>query len=111
MTLVEKGEVVERKHLTVLNEAVQTRLGEIESQLKGKRDVKVTKYKAEIERIQAEAEDHEKQRPQAHEGLQGLVEGALEHRDELDADGSHGNDSGARSLKAAASAHFRRSTK
>jgi DNA-directed RNA polymerase subunit beta' len=55
--IAEEGETISRKHLTILNKAVQARLGEIESALKEKRDAKVDALKMDIEKVKAEAED------------------------------------------------------
>ncbi|MBI3240692.1 MAG: DNA-directed RNA polymerase subunit beta' [Chloroflexi bacterium] len=55
--IADEGETISRKHLTALNKAVQARLGEIETALKEKRDVKVDALKMDVEKVKAEAED------------------------------------------------------
>ena len=56
-TLVAKGEKIESSHLTVLNNAVQNRLQEIEAKLKEKLDEKLASVSMDIETSKAEAED------------------------------------------------------
>ena len=55
--IAEKGETIARKHLGALNKAVQTRLEELESLLKDKRDRTLARIKEEVQRIQLEAEE------------------------------------------------------
>ena len=55
--IVEKGEKVIAKHLTVLNKSVRARLNEIEASMKVKRDEKIAKIDMDVETVRAESED------------------------------------------------------
>ena len=54
--IVEKGDKVLAKHLTVLNKAVRSRLNEIETSMKVKLNDKIDKLKMDIETVKAESE-------------------------------------------------------
>ena len=56
-TVVKKGETIVSNHLTILNNAVQTRLREIEAAMQAKRDEKLDALQMEIETCTAETEE------------------------------------------------------
>ncbi|HLF01510.1 MAG TPA: DNA-directed RNA polymerase subunit beta', partial [Anaerolineales bacterium] len=55
--IAEEGETISRKHLTLLNKMVQSKLDEIETAMKEKRDVRLDGLKQDVEKIKAEADD------------------------------------------------------
>jgi DNA-directed RNA polymerase subunit beta' len=55
--IADKGETIARKHLTLLTQTVRTKVGEIEAELKEKRDRRLETVKLDMDRIKAETED------------------------------------------------------
>ncbi len=76
--IADKGETISRKHLTLLNKAVQSRLDEIEGTMKEKRDAKSEALKLEIEKARAEAEE---QVAQLRNSLEEVTEGSHKNID------------------------------
>jgi len=56
-TIVEKGEVVGREHLVLLNKVVQEKLSEIEGQIRVEQDLNTTSVEADIESLRHALED------------------------------------------------------
>jgi DNA-directed RNA polymerase subunit beta' len=82
--IAEKGETIAAKHLTILQKAVRTRLEEIESELKEKRDKSIEKIKLEKEKAKAEADQALTQlRSQMEDQTQEARESLLQQRQEL----------------------------
>ena len=83
-TVVKKGETIKSSHLTVLNKAVEARLGEIEASMAEKRDQKLSALQMEIETSRAEAEDEiVRQQSTLDELLEQQQERISEDRDKL----------------------------
>jgi len=78
IVIAEEGETISRKHLTLLNKTVQSKLDEIETSMKEKRDVRLEGLKQDVEKIKAEAED---QIVQLRNSLEDVTAGSRKHID------------------------------
>jgi len=82
--IADKGDTVAPKHIAVLQKAVKTRLEEIESELKDKRDRAIEKIKMEKEKAKAETDETLGQlRNQIEDQTQEARQSLLEQREEL----------------------------
>ncbi len=82
--IADKGETITSKHLSVLQKAVKTRLEEIESELKEKRDKAIEKIKLDKEKAKAEADETLTQlRGQMEDQTQEARDSLLQQREEL----------------------------
>jgi DNA-directed RNA polymerase subunit beta' len=82
--IADKGEVIVRKHVSALTRAVQAYVGQIEADLKEKRDRVLERIKEETEKVKAEAEDEIVQlRQQLEDRTVDTHESMAQERDEL----------------------------
>jgi DNA-directed RNA polymerase subunit beta' len=82
--IADKGETIAPKHLSVLQKAMKTRLEEIESELKEKRDKAVEKIKMDREKAKAEADESLAQlRGQMEDQTQEARQSLMQQREEL----------------------------
>jgi DNA-directed RNA polymerase subunit beta' len=82
--VADKGETVARKHVSALTRAVQNHVGQIEADLKEKRDRTLERIKEEVEKVKAEAEDEIVQlRQQLEDRTVDSHEAMAQERDEL----------------------------
>ncbi|MGQ0605174.1 MAG: DNA-directed RNA polymerase subunit beta' [Anaerolineales bacterium] len=82
--IADKGETIARKHTTSLTKMVQAYVGQIEDDLKEKRDRSLEKIKEDFDKVKAEAEDAiVKLRMDVEGGYDDLKDNGSNDRDEL----------------------------
>jgi DNA-directed RNA polymerase subunit beta' len=82
--IADKGETIARKHTTALTRLVQAHVGQIENELKEKRDRALERIKEEVDKLKAEAEDAiVKLRMDVEGGYDDLKDKGSSDRDEL----------------------------